>query len=68
MSTTPNGHLKLTIYLRPDQYVWLHALALDEAVERGGGRPDASQLVREMIDHLKPEVEKVLQRKKKRRK
>lgn len=65
MSKAANGHFKLTMYLRPDQYTWLHALALDEAVDRGGGRPDVSLLLRDMIDHVKPQLEKALQQKRK---
>lgn len=67
MSKVANGFFKLTVYLRPDQYTSLRALALDEAVERGGGRPDASKLIRDMIDLVWPDVEKALKQKRKRR-
>lgn len=61
-----NGLFKLTVYLRPDQYLDLHAVALNAAMERGGGRPDVSAIIREMLDHYKPDVEKALKKGKRR--
>jgi hypothetical protein len=60
MATTENGFYKLTMYLRPDQYLQLHAIALQAMVERGGGRPDVSKIIREMIDHYAPAMQKAL--------
>jgi len=68
MSTAANGHYKLTVYLRPDQYLWMHAVALDDVMHRGGGRPDVSRMLREMIDDYKPLVDKALAQRKKKRK
>jgi hypothetical protein len=68
MSTARNGHYKLTVYLRPDQYLWMHAVALDDVMERGGGRPDVSKMLRDMIDDYRPSVDKALADRKKKRK
>ena len=56
MSQTANGLYKLTMYLRPDQYLWLRAEALKGVLEQGGGRPDVSVILREMIDKLMEEM------------
>lgn len=64
MSTAANGMYKLTVYLRPDQYLWMHAVALDDVMERGGGRPDVSRMLRDMIDFCKPQVDKKLKERK----
>lgn len=61
---TPNGHCKLTVYLRMDQYLWLGALALEGVAERGGGRPDSSELIRAFIDKLQPEIDALRESKK----
>jgi hypothetical protein len=60
VATTPNGHYKLTVYLRGDQYLLLHSVALKAALDRGGGRPDASAIIRELIDHHEPDMRKAL--------
>lgn len=57
MSQTANGLYKLTMYLRPDQYLWLRAEALKSVMEHGGGRPDVSVILREMIDKIKDEMD-----------
>lgn len=57
MSKAANGLYKLTMYLRPDQYLWLRAQALAGVMEEGGGRPDVSAIVREMVDKVKSEME-----------
>lgn len=62
MSKAANGLYKLTMYLRPDQYVWLRALALEEAMEREGGRPDVSALLRDMIDKVRPEIDAIVEK------
>lgn len=68
MSTAANGLYKLTVYLRPDQYLKLHAVALDDVMERGGGRPDVSKMLRDMIDLVQPQVDKALADRQKKRK
>jgi len=65
VSQAANGLFKLTVYLKPDQYLWLHAVALTDAVEKGGGRPDASKLIRDMIDEVRPRLDAALAAKKK---
>lgn len=45
-----NGRMKLTLYLRPDRYLWLKALSLERVIANGGGRPDASTLIEGIID------------------
>jgi hypothetical protein len=57
MSVTPNGLFKLTMYLRRDQYLWLRAEALKVVMDRGGGRPDVSVILREMIDKIKADMD-----------
>jgi hypothetical protein len=57
MSQTANGLYKLTMYLRPDQYLWLRAEALKGVMDKGGGRPDVSVILREMVDHYKAQME-----------
>ena len=59
MSQAANGLFKLTVYLRPDQYGWLHSLALEKVMEEEGGRPDVSELMRAFIDKLQPEIDKL---------
>jgi len=66
MSKAANGLLKLTVYLTPEQYLWLHAVTLAEAVKHGG-RPDASKFIREIIDHTRPEIDAALYGKQKKR-
>lgn len=56
MSKAANGLYKLTMYLRPDQYLWLRAQALAGVMEEGGGRPDVSAILREMIDKVQAEM------------
>lgn len=68
MSRAANDHFKLTMYLRPDQYLWLRALALEEVMHRGCGKPDVSALLRDMIDNVKPEIEKAREKRRKARK
>lgn len=50
MSTTPNGLKKITIYVRPDQYLRLRGEQVARVVDKGGGRPDVSARLRAMID------------------
>jgi len=57
VSQTANGLFKLTMYLRPDQYLWLRAESLKGTMERGGGRPDVSLIVRTMIDRVRADME-----------
>lgn len=57
MSKAANGLYKLTMYLRPDQYLWLRAQALAGVMEEGGGRPDVSAIVRAMVDKVKAEMD-----------
>jgi hypothetical protein len=57
MSTASNGLYKLTMYLRPDQYLWLRAEALKGVMDKGGGRPDVSVILRAMIDKIKADVD-----------
>ncbi len=68
MSVSATGLYKLTVYLRPDQYGWLRALAVEEVMHRGGGKPDVSALLRDMVDNVKPEVEAALKKRRKGRK
>ncbi len=43
--------MKLAAYrMRPDQIAALRSVALKRAGERGSGKPDASELVREAVD------------------
>jgi hypothetical protein len=64
----PNGLKKITIYVRPDQYLWLRALSLQMAVDNGGGRPDASALLQGMLDLYRDSIEKPKKKKKARAK
>jgi hypothetical protein len=52
-----NGLFKLTMYLRSDQYLWLRAQALQTVMEEGGGRPDVSSILRQMVDKVKSDME-----------
>lgn len=44
------GLKKITIYVRPDQYLKLRAEALEVCMKEQGGRQDVSQILRDMID------------------
>jgi hypothetical protein len=68
MSQAASGRFKLTMYLRPDQWLWLKAQALNECVLRGGGKPDYSVILRAMIDKTKADMEEAAKPKKKGRK
>jgi hypothetical protein len=57
MSQTASGLYKLTMYLRPDQYLWLRAEALKSVMDKGGGRPDVSVILPAMIDKIKADVD-----------
>lgn len=50
------GKMKVTVYLRPDQYLWLHALSLEEVRAKGGGRPNASGLVQGILDFYRDQM------------
>ncbi len=50
MSFRPNGLKKTTIYLRGDQYMRLHAMGLEKALDARGGRTDVSLIIRNIID------------------
>lgn len=49
MSVAASGFVKVTMYLRPDQYRRLRVMALAKS-ESDGGRPDYSALIRGMVD------------------
>jgi hypothetical protein len=52
MSTQANGLKKVTVYIRPDQYLSLRLQALDAAMA-AGGHSDISKILRAAIDvHL----------------
>jgi hypothetical protein len=68
MSQAANGNFKLTMYLRPDQWLWLKAQALNETMLRGGGKPDYSAILRAMIDKTRTDMEAAMKPKKKARK
>lgn len=68
MSQTATGLYKLTMYLRPDQYLFLRAEALKTVMDRGGGRPDVSVILREMIDKIRDEMDAGSGRSKRKRK
>lgn len=50
MALKPNGLLKCTFYVRPDQYRFLKDMALDLVEETGKGFPDGSMVLRALID------------------
>lgn len=64
MSKAANGLYKLTMYLRPDQYLWLRAQALAGVMEEGGGRPDVSAILRAMVDKVRDEMDPPKKRRK----
>jgi len=68
MSQAAEGRFKLTMYLRPDQWLWLKAQAAVAVIERGGGKPDYSEILRAMIDKTKADMEAAQAPKKKGRK
>jgi hypothetical protein len=39
-----------TIRVTQAEWRWLRRLALDRALKRGGGRADASEIIRELVD------------------
>jgi hypothetical protein len=39
-----------TIRVTQAEWRWLRRLALDRALRRGGGRADASEIIRELVD------------------
>jgi hypothetical protein len=39
-----------TIRVTRPEWRWLRRLALDRALKRGGGRADASEVIRELVD------------------
>ncbi len=45
-----SDRLKLTIYLRSDQYIRLKTDTLTRVLDAGGGKPDISERVREILD------------------
>ena len=67
MSAAANGLFKLTMYLRPDQWLWLKAQALNECLLRGGGKPDYSAILRAMIDRTKADLDASAPKKRKRK-
>jgi hypothetical protein len=44
------GHVLAAYRLRPEQIATLRREALKRAAERGSGKPDASEIVREAVD------------------
>lgn len=51
-----NGRKKVTVYVRPDQYLWLRALSLEQVMVAGKGRPDVSRLIEGMLDFYRQSV------------
>lgn len=50
---TGNGYQKQTVYIRPDQYVYLSMLALNNKIDETTPRPDLSYVLRDIIDKYK---------------
>ena len=54
---TSAGMLKQTIYIRPDQYMFLQMQALQNKASDRTNRPDLSFVVREIIDKYQEALE-----------
>ena len=49
----PNGYVKQTVYIRPDQYLYLQSEALLNKINEKTPRPDFSFVVRDIIDQYR---------------